>query len=303
MTSERLSLPAPYDFDETLRFTRFGPGDPTSRRGPGWFVKAALTPGGAVTLRLDRREPGAVVATAHGEGAAWILPRVPALLGLGDAPQELALPDALRRVARRFTGLRLPRVPWIVDKLTAFVLQQRVTFDDAVESHRRLVRAHGEAAPGTEHVRLAPAPAALLRITDDEWRRLGVDRQRRDALRQVHRYAHRIQQLVDLDCAAARRRLAALRGIGPWTVEMTMGFGLGDPDAVPPGDYHLPDIVAWAFAAEPRGDDARMFALLEPYRGQRFRVLRLLRAARVEAPRFGPRAPASRWRSPPRPVR
>ncbi len=55
-----------------------------------------------------------------------------------------------------------------------------------------------------------------------------------------------------------------------------MGFVLGDPDAVPVGDLHLPHEIAWALAAEPRGDDRRM---LEAYRGRRFRVLRLLLAS------------------------
>ena len=58
-----------------------------------------------------------------------------------------------------------------------------------------------------------------------------------------------------------------------------MGFVLGDPDAVPTGDLHLPHEVAWALAGEESADDARMLELLEPFRGHRFRLLRLLLAA------------------------
>jgi 3-methyladenine DNA glycosylase/8-oxoguanine DNA glycosylase len=89
----------------------------------------------------------------------------------------------------------------------------------------------------------------------------------------------------------ARRQLAAVRGCGPWTVEITMGFVLGDPDAVPTGDLHLPHEVSRELAGEPRGDDRRMLELLAPYRGNRFRVLRLLLAGgRL---RLGRAAPAS----------
>jgi 3-methyladenine DNA glycosylase/8-oxoguanine DNA glycosylase len=56
------------------------------------------------------------------------------------------------------------------------------------------------------------------------------------------------------------------------------------------GDYHLPNVVAWALAGEPRGDDARMLELLEPYAGHRGRVQRLLEAGGIGAPKFGPRA-------------
>jgi 3-methyladenine DNA glycosylase/8-oxoguanine DNA glycosylase len=66
---------------------------------------------------------------------------------------------------------------------------------------------------------------------------------------------------------------------------------LGDPDAVSVGDYHLPSQVAWALAGERSGTDDRMLELLEPYRGHRGRVLRLLAAGGVFPPRRGPRMP------------
>jgi 3-methyladenine DNA glycosylase/8-oxoguanine DNA glycosylase len=73
-------------------------------------------------------------------------------------------------------------------------------------------------------------------------------------------------------------------------VAETARLALGDPDAVSVGDFHLPNLVAWALAGEPRGDDARLLELLEPYRGQRGRVQVLLEAGGVRAPAFGPRA-------------
>ena len=90
------------------------------------------------------------------------------------------------------------------------------------------------------------------------------------------------------------RRLASLPGVGPWTIAEIMRNAFGDPDAVSVGDYHVPSMVAWALAGESRADDARMLELLEPYRGQRGRVQRLLELGRVFAPRRGPRfAPRS----------
>jgi hypothetical protein len=77
-----------------------------------------------------------------------------------------------------------------------------------------------------------------------------------------------------------------------------MGPVCGDDDAVAVGDYHLPNIVAWNLAGEPRADDARMLALLEPFHGQRGRVLRLLGLAGARPPKFGPRQrilPMHRW--------
>jgi 3-methyladenine DNA glycosylase/8-oxoguanine DNA glycosylase len=80
-----------------------------------------------------------------------------------------------------------------------------------------------------------------------------------------------------------------VRGIGPWTLAEVGRIAFGDPDAISVGDYHLPNLVAWALVREPRADDARMLELLEPYRGQRGRVQRLLEASGIGAPRYGPR--------------
>jgi len=95
--------------------------------------------------------------------------------------------------------------------------------------------------------------------------------------------------------ADARRRMTALPGIGAWTAAEVGLVALGDADAVSVGDYHLPNRVAWALAGEPRGDDARMLELLEPWRGHRGRVIRLIGAGGGAgggaAPRYGPRMP------------
>jgi hypothetical protein len=55
------------------------------------------------------------------------------------------------------------------------------------------------------------------------------------------------------------------------------------------GDFHLRNMVAFALAGEARGTDERMVELLEPYRGQRGRVTRLLELGGARAPRYGPR--------------
>jgi 3-methyladenine DNA glycosylase/8-oxoguanine DNA glycosylase len=80
-----------------------------------------------------------------------------------------------------------------------------------------------------------------------------------------------------------------LRGIGPWTANLTIAWTHGWADAVPTGDYHMPNMISWALAGEARADDDRMLELLEPYRGQRWRVLRLIGASHIKAPRRGPR--------------
>jgi 3-methyladenine DNA glycosylase/8-oxoguanine DNA glycosylase len=78
-------------------------------------------------------------------------------------------------------------------------------------------------------------------------------------------------------------------GIGPWTAAEVVRLALGDPDAVSVGDFHLPNLVSWLLAGEPRGTDERMLELLAPYAGHRGRVQLLLEASGAHAPRYGPR--------------
>ena len=89
--------------------------------------------------------------------------------------------------------------------------------------------------------------------------------------------------------AEGRGRLRALPGIGEWTVSEVSQTALGDGDAVSVGDYHLKNAASWALAGEPRGTDERMVELLEPFRPHRGRVLRLIAAAGISPPKYGPR--------------
>ena len=240
-----------------------------------------------MTLRLRRASDG-VHAAAWGGGASWAVARAGAFVGLDD-PGGFAPGGVLAPLARRHRGLRLPRSPFVFDGLVEYVLQQRVSFRDASRSYRRLVASVSAPSPGPPGLRLPLAPAAWLALRDDELRRAGIDAQRASALRAAARAARAVEGAFAAPRDAARARLAAVRGCGPWTVEITMGFVLGDADAVPTGDLHLPNEVAWALAGEPHADDSRMLELLEPYRGHRFRVLRLLLAGgRIRLGRASP---------------
>jgi 3-methyladenine DNA glycosylase/8-oxoguanine DNA glycosylase len=278
----RLALPPAYDFDETVRFVPLGAYDPTCRREPGAFVKAGRTPTGPATLEI-RRQNASALLRGFGSGAAWVLERAGRMLGLHDDPAAFQ-PKAggrLAILARRGRGLHLGRTPFVFDNVCGVILQQRVAWRDATRAWRRLVSAHAEEAPGPHGLRLPLSPRQWLSLTSHDLQAAGVDGQRARALRAAARNAAALDATFAEPRDEARRVLASVPGCGPWTVEMTMGHGLGDPDAVITGDLHLPALVAYALEGESLGpvDDARMIRLLEPHRGHRFRLVRLLYAA------------------------
>jgi len=121
-----------------------------------------------------------------------------------------------------------------------------------------------------------------------EWLRAGVDGKRSAAVVHACRVAGRLEQTVGLPPAEAERRLRAVPGIGVWTAAEVRQRAHGDADAVSFGDYHVAKDIGWALTGSPVDDDG-MAELLEPYRGHRYRVQRLLELAGVHRPRRGPR--------------
>ena len=118
---------------------------------------------------------------------------------------------------------------------------------------------------------------------------LGVEKKRADTVRRVAASARRLDALTLLPPAEAHERLLQIPGIGAWTAAEVALVALGDPDAVPLGDAHLPSDITYALTGEAVDDDDVMLEVLEPFAGHRGRVIRLLGAAGIHAPRHGPR--------------
>ena len=294
-----IGLADPLDLRLTLGIDGRGRGDPALRfEASGSCWRATRTPEGAVTLLLQA-SPGNLRVRAWGPGSAWATAHVPGLVGLDDDPGALAPQHAVvADAARRLRGMRIGWTGSVLEALVPAILEQKVTGAEASRTYRALIRVYGEDAPGPPGLRLQPSPGVLAALPYHAFHPLGLERRRAELVRAVCREAARLERLgaaaTGPDAspdgrAAAYAGLRAFPGIGPWTAAEVGARAFGDPDAVSVGDFHLPNLVSWALAGEPRGTDERMLELLEPYRGQRGRVIRLLEASGLRAPRYGPR--------------
>ncbi|MDQ2854043.1 MAG: DNA-3-methyladenine glycosylase 2 family protein [Chloroflexota bacterium] len=279
-------LPSPIALALTIGPIAHGRGDPTIRFSPDGIWRATRTLDGPATMRLRTVKDG-VAVQAWGPGAAAAVEGAADLVGANDDPAALTPHHRLiGELARRFPGLRLPRTNRPFEALLPAICEQKVAGTEARAAFRGIIAVHGEAAPGPAGLRLAPAAPALAELPYFAFHRFGLERRRADLIRRAARLAPRLERMTPVDAYA---HLGAVPGIGPWTLAEVGRVAYGDPDALSVGDYHLPNLVAWALAREPRADDARMLELLEPYRGQRGRVQRLLEASGIGAPRYGPR--------------
>jgi 3-methyladenine DNA glycosylase/8-oxoguanine DNA glycosylase len=285
------SVPVDVDLEATFFPLRRGRGDPTTMIARDEVWRASRTPEGPVTVRLARAAPG-VRLHAWGAGAAWLLERAPDWLGLADGTETFEPPaGVVCRARQRWRGMRIPRTSLVVEHLIPSILEQKVTGREARRAYRRLTLALGEPAPGPRDLGLVlpPDPARIASLPYYAFHPFGIEQRRADVIRSVCADARRLDSAAALPTFAAKARLRASRGIGPWTAAEVARLAFGDADAVSVGDFHVPHLVAWALAREPRATDERMLELLEPFRPFRGLVQLLLERSGVRAPAFGPR--------------
>ena len=150
---------------------------------------------------------------------------------------QLRTDQALAPLVGKAPGRRVPRTVDAAEFAIRAVLGQQVSTAAARTHAGRLAAACGEPAddPGGGLTRLFPDAAALAEADPAG---LALPRSRRETFAALASAlaAGSIDLGPGCDWLEARRQLAALPGIGPWTVEVIAMRGLGDPDAFTPED-------------------------------------------------------------------
>ncbi len=174
------------------------------------------------------------------------------LAALAAADRALASTDPLMRrlVARHGPCTLKPhwrRGPY--ESLVRAVMHQQLHGNAAAAILARFVALH----PGSGF----PAPAEVLGTSDEALRGAGLSRQKISYVRAIAEAA--VSGVVPvsrsgiarLDDEAIIRRFTEVRGVGRWTVEMFLIFGLGRLDVLPIDDYG----VRAGFLRHARGRD------------------------------------------------
>jgi 3-methyladenine DNA glycosylase/8-oxoguanine DNA glycosylase len=284
-----VQLPFEVDPALTMGELRHGPADPTIRFERGVVWRTSREADGLATVRITPATAGWRVM-AWGPGAELAVAGVPRLLGSEDDPDALRVASPrLRELVARFAGMRFGRTDAVWASLLPAICGQKVTGKEAQRAYHGIVRRFGERAPGPRRLWVVPRAEVIAALPYHALHPVGLEQRRALTVIRAAGKADWIEAAVDLGPADASARLQALPGVGAWTAAEVGRTALGDPDAVSVGDFHIPSLVTWALAGEPRGDDARMLELLEPYRGQRARLVRVLERSGIRPPRYGPR--------------
>ncbi len=118
-----------------------------------------------------------------------------------------------------------------------------------------------------------PTPEALIDLSDEALRAVGLSRQKLGYMRDLSR------KMLDgsIDAAALHgmtddaivAELTRIKGIGRWTVEMLLIFRLTRPDVFPAGDLGIVKAVQKAYNLRGTPDVKRLHAIAEQWRPYR----------------------------------
>lgn len=282
-----------FDTTYSFRSTISGLKSPVLLGPSAWW--ATTTPSGPATLQLKRISPEVIASKAWGLGAEWITNKVPDLLGLSDNSDTFN-PDGVVGKLWKQNRFRVGRTDLVWDAAIGAILSQKVQVTKAMMSLRAIRNTFGYSAPGPIRANLLPTANTVAEMSYVDFHKLGVERKRAETIIRLAKEMPRIkvnplgnrkeeQSSVDKQNIL---RLSKIKGIGPWTLGLIAAVAYGDTDAVPVGDYHIPNTVAWNLHGIPRADDKQMLQMLEAHKPHRWRVIRLCKG-NSPAPKYGPR--------------
>jgi AraC family transcriptional regulator of adaptative response / DNA-3-methyladenine glycosylase II len=204
---------------------------------------------GWLRATLGKRPNTLVVefSTSLTPALAPLLARLRGLFDLGARPDviraHLAGDAHLGPLVRRLPGLRVPGSFDGFELAWRAILGQQVTVRGASTLAARVAREFGRpiATPDPMLDRLTPEPATLAAARIERFRKLGITRDRAEAIRAIA--AAVVDGSLRLEPGADPQQsielLTRLPGIGAWTAQYIAMRALSWPDALPEGDIAL----------------------------------------------------------------
>ena len=123
----------------------------------------------------------------------------------------------------------IPKRPQGFETLVLLILEQQVSIDSAKATFLKL----------REKIKIFE-PSILLGLSDEEFRTLGVSRQKTSYIKALSNAI--LNKDVDLESLPSktadqvRKELIKIKGIGNWTIDIYLMFCLEAPDLLPLGD-------------------------------------------------------------------
>jgi DNA-3-methyladenine glycosylase II len=148
--------------------------------------------------------------------------------GTADPSDALAADEILGPVVAEYGPVSLEPAEDLYERLVVSLIRQQVSMDAAAAIRERLFD------------RFDVSPAGMLAADEDALRDAGLSEAKVEYVRHTaqtfleREYDH--DYFVEMTDDAVREELTEIRGVGPWTANMVLMFGLGREDVFPVGD-------------------------------------------------------------------
>ncbi|MFF0829473.1 DNA-3-methyladenine glycosylase family protein [Brevibacillus sp. NPDC003359] len=168
-------------------------------------------------------------------------------------------------LTERFRGLRLMLDADLFQCMVKTIIGQQINLTFAANLTEKLVTLAGDPVenPNGEGIIAFPTPEAVARLTVEDLRSLQFSQRKAEYIIDFARAL--VNEMVDLERLWTMKDeeiimyLTSLRGIGRWTVECLLMFGMGRPDLLPAADIGLRNgiVLLYGMKSKPNENDIR----------------------------------------------
>jgi DNA-3-methyladenine glycosylase II len=238
---------------------RGGSADGLTRRRDGSLQRLLHRDGARVHVAVIQPAPDRVIFGARAESepdAMWGIRRLRFATAVDDdlRPFYDAFHDdaVIGKAVRAVPELRVRRAPMPWEALSNAITEQLIEFERAVAIQRRIIAALGGRCRDTG-LRVAPTPAAVAAVAPARLAAMDLAPARALTLRRAAaEVASGRVDLLAADPLPGWRRLRAIPGVGPWTLEALALYGQGHHDRVPAGDLGYLKLVGRVTTGNPK---------------------------------------------------
>ncbi|GED59655.1 DNA-3-methyladenine glycosylase [Brevibacillus formosus] len=179
--------------------------------------------------------------------------------------EQMREESELAILTERFRGLRLTLDADLFQCMVKTIIGQQINLTFAANLTQRLVTLAGDPVENQngEGLIAFPTPDAVARLTVEDLRSLQFSQRKAEYIIDFARAI--VNETVDLERLWTMKDeeiityLTSLRGIGRWTVECLLMFGMGRPDLLPAADIGLRNGIIHLYGMEtkPNENDIR----------------------------------------------
>lgn len=163
----------------------------------------------------------------------------------------------LHQLVKRLSGARMLRDADLFSSVISSIISQQINLKFAAELKRRLWCLTGERLlVDGEEFYADPTPEAVASLSYDQLRQMQYSQRKAeyviDFAQAVENGDMDLASLATLEDEEFISRLTQVRGLGRWTAECVLLFGLGRPDLLPANDVGLQKAVSTSWGLDCR---------------------------------------------------